>query len=57
MQSVVENGKVIENSMLRVRVSDNVNQAISQIQYLEGAKFTLLYDGEEINRDHKWAEL
>lgn len=57
IQSVVDNGVEVVNSMLKVRVTENVGQTLSQIQYIDGSKFIIIYEGEQINPEYKWAEL
>ena len=57
VQGVVENGTTICNNMLKARVTDTVGDSLIQIQVLEGSKFTLVHEGENLNNEHKWAEL
>lgn len=57
IQSVIDNGVELINNMMRVCVSESVGQSLSSLQYIHGSKFTIIHDGEELNHDHKWAEL
>ncbi len=57
VQGVVENGTTVCNNMLKARVTDTVGDSLIQLQVLEGSKIILVHEGENLNNEHKWAEL
>jgi len=54
---VLDNGVEVVNNMMRVCVSEKVCLSLAPLQYIVGSKFTIVYDGLEVNPDDSWAEL